>query len=417
MSLHLGVLSRPANFHAEKWSSALARAGARVTLFTLDAPTPVVGVEVVSLPTAVRWGGRYRYPAYALSAGALRRALQHHGVHVLHPLHLTPFGTWAVQAGLRPVVAAAMGADVLEYPRHRPLADFARTWRERELQHSPLQLARAWAMNRFYRQQVARVIRRADLLTGDNQPLVDAMITHFGAPPARTRLLRWGLEPERFAPARGGPERGALEARVRQQFGIAPHRRVLLSPRGANALYQADIVLEAFERLLTQHSALLEGHHLLMLGAGYDVSASVAERAAALAQRHPNFSFVPEQLPRQLIYDLWALTDVFVSAPVYDGYSAAVAEGRFAGAIPVVNAIAGNLEILTHAQNAWFVHPFAPQLLTEALVEVVQRRAELQPRFAQLNREWVAQHSLLQPNAARLLTWADALWRGLPLPD
>lgn len=409
--MHLGVLSRPSNFHAEKWASALARVGARVTLFTLDAPVDVPGVEVVQLPPPITWGGRYRYPSYLLTSAELYRQLRRRRVDVLHPLHLTPFGTWAVQSGFAPTIAAAMGADVLEYPPQRGLAAFERTWREAERQQSAAQRWRAWLLNRYYRRQVARVIACADLITGDNLPLVEAMRDWFGAPTDRLRLLRWGLEPERFA------NDAETQARVRARFGIAPHRRVVLSPRGANALYQGDVILGAFEVLFERQPERLADLHVLMLGAGYEVSAEVRRRAEVLAARVPNFSFVAEQVPRQVVYDLWSVTDVFLSAPVYDGYSAAVAEGRYVGAIPVVNDIPGNREVITHGENGWIVEPFTIEGLTAALAEVIERRVELRTRFAPLNRAWIEQHSLLDRNAARLVTWADALRRGLRVPD
>ncbi len=409
--MHLGVLSRPSNFHAEKWASALARVGARVTLLTLDAPTAVAGVEVVQLKPPIVWGGRYRYPSYGLTSAALYQQLRRRGIDVLHPLHLTPFGTWAVQSGFTPTIAAAMGADVLEYPPRRGLEAFERTWREADRQHSAAQRWRAWLLNRYYRRQVAQVIARADLLTGDNLPLVEAMRDWFGAPMGKLRLLRWGLEPDRFA------SDADTQARVRERFGIAPHRRVVLSPRGANALYQGDVILGAFEALFERRLERLADLHVIMLGAGYEVSSEVRRRAEALAAREANFSFVADQMPRQMVYDLWSVTDVFLSAPVYDGYSAAVAEGRYAGAIPVVNDIPGNREVITHGENGWIVDPFTVEGLTGALAEVIDRRAELRAQFGPRNRAWIEQHSLLDRNAARLVTWADALRRGLPVPD
>lgn len=405
--IHLAVLSRPSNFHAEKWAQALAGQGARVTLFTLDAPTEVPGVEVVQIAPPVSWRGQYRYPSYALTARELGRQLKRHAVDVVHPLHLTPFGSWAIWSSAKPVIAAAMGADVLEYPPNKDAQKTTRTWREAELQRSAAQQLKAHLLNRFYRHQVSEVIRQADLLTGDNQPLVDAMCDWFGAPAEKVRLLRWGLEPERFSFSE------ATQAKVRAEFDIAPHRRILLSPRGANALYHGDVLIEAFTKLLTNHGEEFDGLHVLMLSAGYSVSDEVRAAAQALTSRVPNFTFVEEQLPRQTVYDIWSLVDLFVSAPAYDGYSAAVAEGRYAGAVPVVNAIPGNLEIITHRENGWITAPFTADQLTEDLRMLVANIDEWKTRVAASNRTWIEQHSLLHVNAAILVGWAEAL-RGAP---
>lgn len=406
--MHVGVLSQPSNFHAEKWSRALARAGARVTLFTLDRGGLAMsdttdGVRVVNLRPAVAWGGRYRYPSYYLSAPALRRALAHHGVDVLHPLHLTPFGTWALQTGFRPVVAAAMGADVLEYPPALAhLGPEVRTWRQADPSHNPLLRWQERLRNRFYRTQVHKVIHQSALVTGDNQPLVDAMLDWFGADPAKTRLLRWGLEPELLA------HTPALRAAVRAQWGIPPGARVVFSPRGANAVYQADRILAAIARLLPDPA--FGGYFFLVLGAGYSLARDVQAMADRLGRDYPTqFRFVPQQIPRHAVYQLWAAVDAFISAPIYDGYSAAIAEGRYVGAIPIVNAIPGNLEIITDGYNGRVVAPFTPDRLVEVLRELDADFDRYRAEFAPRNRAWIEQHSLLSVNAARWLGWAEAV--------
>ncbi len=404
--LHIGILSLPSNFHCEKWARALARAGARVTVFSFEEGEIAgpEGVRCVQLRAPLVWRGRYRYPSYWLARHELRRALIAHQVDVLHPLHLTPFGSWAVWSGFRPIIAAAMGADVLEYP---PDAEHlqggsVRTWRQAEVQQSAVQKLRARLLNRFYRARVQEVVRRADLLTGDNMPLVDALRNWFGAAPEKARLLRWGLEPELL------DAEEATRTAVRAEYNIAPGARVVLSPRGANALYQADIIVESIEELLRSGPA---GYHYILLGAGYDAAAPVLQRAQRLAAQHANFTFTPQQLQRLQVYRLWSIVDIFISAPIYDGYSAAVAEGRYVGAIPVVNDIPGNTEIIAHLENGIIVSPFASQQLTSAMLDVYQNYEAYKARFAVKNRAWILEHSVLQKNAAQLVSWAAEVFQ------
>lgn len=407
--MHIGILSLPGNFHCEKWARALAKAGAEVTVFSFEGSKNFEGttVKTVELPPSVVWNGRYRYPSYYLSAARLRYALERNRVEVLHPLHLTPFGSWGAWSGFRPMIAAAMGADVLEYPpdaNHLRQTN-VRTWREADVLQSAWAKLKARWLNRFFRARVQEVLTYADIVTGDNMPLVDAIRDWFRVDPGKIRLLRWGLEPELLEANEA--TRNAMRAR----FNIAPGVRVVLSPRGANAFYQADIIIAAFEELLQRGPA---GYHYIMLGTGYDLAGGVLQQATRLEQQFRNFTFVREQLPRLDVYKLWSVADVFISAPVYDGYSAAVAEGRYVGAIPVLNAIPGNTEIIQHGHNGILVDPFTPKQLVAALQDVHQHFEAYKAAFAPRNRAWILEHSVLHHNAAKLLTWAEEALQRYP---
>jgi len=197
---HIGLLPLPGNFHCRKWAHALARAGAAVTVFSPEADA---GLDVVQIPPPVRWGGRYRYPSYLLSAQALRQTLLQRGVDVLHPLHVTPFGFWGALTGVRPMVVAALGADILEYPpRLSEQPELAqRNWAATQ-QEGQLGRLLFYAKNRFYRRTVAWTLRHADHITADNQALAHAMTNWFGVPASKITLLRWGVDEAdmRFSP-------------------------------------------------------------------------------------------------------------------------------------------------------------------------------------------------------------------------
>lgn len=380
--MHIGVLSVPSNFHCRKWAGALAQAGAQVSVFSFERGE-IPGVEVVQLPAPVRWAGRYRYPNYFFKARALHRALLRHGVTLLHPLHLTPFGSWGHWSGFRPTLPAAMGADVFDF---RPGAHGV-TWGGHR---GPIH-------RRFFRARVREVLRSACHLTADNRALVDALVDGFQVPREKITLLRWGLDPETLlvTPA----EIHALCSRLQLPVGA----RVLLSPRGLLPVYQPEIVLPA---LLAVAESFGPNEFAVVLGAGYGVPDNLRPIVEKI-RAHPKIRLVEAQLNRADVAALWALTDVFLSAPAYDGYSAAVAEGRYVGAVPVVNAIPGNLEVIAHGANGIVVEPFTPAHLVAALRHTWAQRQRLKARFAPLNRTWVEAHSLLRPAAERFLALAE----------
>jgi glycosyltransferase involved in cell wall biosynthesis len=170
-------------------------------------------------------------------------------------------------------------------------------------------------------------------------------------------------------------------------------------------IYQADGVLDAFAALLADGVPQREGVALVMLGAGYAPSPHLAARAHSLAEQYPGlFVFHTQQLSPTEMAGLWHLADVLVNVPIFDGYSAALSEARYMGAIPVVNAIAAHHELLRHGHNALFVpQPFTPAQLAHTLAEALAQREALQARFWAANRQWVKQYANLANNAQEFL--------------
>ncbi len=419
--MHIGLLNDPNNFHTQKWGKALCDAGAKVTVFSFDADKHG-GLPSVQVPTA-SLKQEYNYFSYLRSGPELCTALNAAGVDLVNALNITPFGVWAASAGARPLIASAMGADILEYPprKLRNLSPGARSWDNIEGSHQPHVKLKERLKRQYFRRKVSRTLRKADLITGDNRVLVNAVRDWFGIPEEKIRLLRWGVEPELLVPDENEGRK------LRDRFGIQQGATVILSPRGAKAIYQADLILEAFAQLLeaNKKETIAVGSeisssgrpprglpfHFIMLSAGYEVSRKVKDKAQYLSQRHPNFTFVDEMMDRKEIAQLWHLVDIFISAPVYDGYSASLAEGRYTGAIPVVNPIPGNLELIQHGENGWVTSPFTPTQLAKDLTTILKNKTQLKAKFQVKNREWIEEHSLVKQNAKLFLGWAEELLR------
>ncbi len=397
--MRIAVLSDPNNFHTQKWAKALLSAGAEVIVMSYDA---YLGTELQTLQLQPPIGrqGNYSYLDYLQGGNVLREALAVHRIDVLNPLNVTPFAVWAQRSGFHPTVACAFGADILEYPPTGVLspADAGRVWESLDV--APRRTTRwliAWK-RRFFRKRVAAALAHADLVTGDNQFLVDSMRDWFGIATSKLQVLRWGVEPALFETA------PATLAALRARFGIQPGQCVVLSPRGAKPIYQTDIILEAFELCLAQGC---KNTVFIQLGAGYAVAPAIGATARKLAALYPNFQFVAEALTREELHALWQLVDVFVSAPVYDGYSAALAEGRYAGAIPVVNDIPAHQELIVHQENGWICTPFTASQLAKDLSHICTQVDVYQAIFAPRNRDWILEHSLIADNARRFLALVE----------
>ncbi len=394
--MHIAVLCDPCNFHTQKWTKGLLATGVKVTVFSFwEGELP--GAECVRIAPAYAPGGRITYASYLQSGERLARELKARQVDLLNPINITPFGVWGHRSGFRPLVNVAMGADILEYPPEQDQLAFpeARLW-ESNNPKSPmglrkLVLDRKWA---FFRRQVQAALDASDLITGDNRVLTQAMQQWFGVPKKKVKLHRWGIEPELFETSED--ERRAL----RQQYGVRDWQRVVLSPRGMKPIYQGDRILEAFSLLL---KAGVRDLKFIMLSAGYDIPPEVDTRARTLASQFENFYYVPGLLPREAVIKLWTLTDAFVNAPVYDGFSNALSEGRYVGAIPFYNDIPAHREVMRDGQNGRLVDPFTPELLADTLRETMENYDSWHERFAANNRAWILQNAHLETNMQRFV--------------
>ena len=396
--MRIAILSDPTNFHTQKWSTALAAAGAEISVISYN-EGHIPGVNCIRIP----FKGKFSYLNYLQGGKELLRVLKQEKIDLLNPMNITPFGVWATKSGFHPVIQSAMGADILEFPpklSQSPILK-ARSWDNAEGRSISTQGLKYRAKRRFYRNQVKEALMAANMITGDNQYLLDKMQEWFGVPEEKMKLLRWGVEPELFKTSE------VQEQALRKQFGIEPNQHVVLSPRGARAIYQGDIILEAFERMLIAGCKA----KLIMFSAGYEVSGSINEKAKSLESRFRNFMFVREQLPRETVYQFWNLVDVFISAPVYDGYSAALAEGRYIGAIPIINNIPANTELIQHQVNGWICDPFDAETLSTDILSVLRDIQAYKKTFSASNRNWIEANSLLTESAKSFILWANELIR------
>lgn len=388
--MHIAVLSDPSNFHTQKWVYALKKTGIQVSVFSFfDHQIP--GVHCVKIEPEYTIRGRLTYGSYLYTTEALRKALVAHKVDIVNPINITPFGVWATRTGVKPVVSIAMGADILEYgpkPADRIPAD--RVWNSKQIDKTGLLDKAVYGLKwRQFRKYVKQALDDSDLITGDNLQLIKAMKDWFGIPQGKLRLNRWGIEEALFQ------QNASRQTALRKRFAIRDWQRIIVSPRGLKPVYQGDLILDAFERLVKRG---MRDAKLILLSAGYDVPPSWESRARQLHQQFDNFHYESGLIDREDICQLWSIADAVISIPVYDGYSNSLSEARYAGAIPIVNKIPAHQEILEHDVHGWMVDPLSPEHLADAILTLMGDMDTYKDRYAQANRPWILQHASLSTN-------------------
>ncbi len=389
--MQIGLVGSPRDIHLRRWGQALARAGAEVWVLGLEKP-PGDAIEregmihlrgEAPLPYVVVGKGLERptYLDFFRWRGALGNVLRRHAVSVAHPIHLSPYGVWVYLSGFRPYVPFAMGAEI-EYT----------VWGRAHVQRG------FWTSHPILtplRQHLLPTLLRptldnAALILADNYTICENIkmlsknkkLLEIPAGVWHAREVRALSDPTQVAALYGSKTSWVL------------------SPRGLTRFYQADYILQGFA------SYWEGGGHLglILLSNLYLAEKNVLEILKNIQKKFSEkVKSISTLLGPHEMEKLWQEVVAFVSAPSYDGYSYSVAEGRLAGAIPLLSAIPGNLEIATHAYNALLVHPFTPENLANTLHTLEKNLPTLQETFAPRNQKWIQHFSDIDRHAKLFL--------------
>lgn len=344
------VLAHGPSVHTRRWVAALAARGHTLRLLTVH-PAEGLAVEtrVIGLPLPWR---ALRYVSARGAVSAEARAFRP-DVTVAH--FLPNYGFLAALAGVRPLLLACWGSDLLV-----------------NATRSPLHRARA----RF-------TLSRADLVHVDARVLADAA-RQLGAPEERIWTRAWGVDTEALRPVRSWKDR---------RGGAGDALRILWT-RVLEPLYDPETLLGGLAVLARRglaYSATMAGDGPLRLGL------MARARDLKIADRVRFEGWVGESRLRELL----ASNAVYVSVSRSDSTSQSLLEAMAAGLLPVVSDIPGNREWVTHRRSGLLVPTGDPEALAAALLEAAE--ADGAPAMAEAARATVVRRAHLADTLDELL--------------
>ena len=233
-----------------------------------------------------------------------RRLLREANPDVVHA-HWMPIAALSLLYGASPLVVSGWGSDVFR-------ATPAQRW--------------AWRA----------VVRQADMIAGSSAALLDEL-QRLGAPRERTAILNWGVDLTAFSVP--------TESRqaVRERLGL-PAGPLILSPRSSGDVYNADVVVRAFERVAAKREdvslAVLRAH---------------AEGHGLGRIRFPDRVHLIDEVPYEAMADYYRAADVCVSMATSDSSPRSVWEAMACGCPCVLSDIAWVHELIVDQQHALVV--------------------------------------------------------------
>jgi len=345
--IHLCLLGDATSPHIQRWAREMRARQYRVSLVTAR-PAPIDGVEQHAL-RPVR-----RSAQWLLRAGEARRAIENLAPDIVHAHYTTSYGYLGARAGRHPLVMTAWGSDLLVTPHSNPWMRWLTGW----------------------------TLRRADLLTGDSQSLVDA--AHGYHPTAPVHCIHWGVDLARFAPVPWDAKPG---------FEI-------VSLRSWEPNYNIPTIIEAAAQLRARQPTLPV--HLHLLGGGSQETALREQVARLGLSQMVTFH---GRLDDAGMARVLARCKVSVSVPTQDATSVSVLESMACGLAVVATQLQANAQWL---DSRWLVPDRDSTALADTLNALAQESATAQTT-GQRNAALIQREGDRQLQMDRM----DALYRQL----
>ncbi len=188
-----------------------------------------------------------------------------------------------------------------------------------------------------------RTARLPDLTIGISDAVREWAVTTGGAPAAKSRVVRYGIDATPFAELD--------RERARAELGIEPDARVVLCPARLDPQKNHGMLLRAFERVHRE-----QPDAVLLLAGGRQLGSEVYERDLhALADLIEVDGAVRWLGVRSDMRRLLAACDVVALASDWEGFGLALLEAMAAGRPVVATAVGGVPEVVSDGETGILV--------------------------------------------------------------
>jgi L-malate glycosyltransferase len=301
-------------------------------------------------------GTRVPFVRRFLFAPAIGRLARRLDVDLVHAHYLLPYGYWAAEAGVHPLVMSPWNTDIYTYGRER-------------------RRGRRW---------VRKAIEAGDEFVVSSLGNAEETV-RLGANPDRVHRIVWYVDLRPF-----GPEKRVED--LAERFGWPAGSIVVLSLRNYRPNTNLDVLLRAFARV---RKKVPEVRLVLAARGGWtreETEALIHE--LALGDSVAMHFAAPDELP-----ELCASADIGVSIASTDATPASMIESMASG-LPMLMGEAITIdEWITQGEGGEVVHPRDEDAVTAALLKLL-RDPELRRRYGERNERVVRERLAKPPGEA-----------------
>jgi len=253
---------------------------------------------------------------------------------IIHAFFLTHCGYVAARAGARPLIASALGSDVLYHPERAFL----------------------------YKMFLQYVLGKADVITSDAETCSKAMMK-YGANGKRIVTVPFGIDLGKYTI----PEDGAKETAM------------ILSSRNLEPLYNIDLILDAMAVVVAE----IPEAKIYIAGKGSQ-RAGLEKKTEELGIQG-SVIFL-DYLDDRKMAGYYKRASVFVSVPSSDATAQSLLEAMASGCFPVVSDLPANREWVKNGGNGFVIPVLDPTVLGNSIL-IALKNPELGKKARAMNIE------------------------------
>jgi glycosyltransferase involved in cell wall biosynthesis len=213
-------------------------------------------------------------------------------------------------------------------------------------------------------------LRAADRVIAVSEHIAEQAI-QLGVHPARIRVIRSGVDTDRFRP-RDRPS-------ARQRLDLSPRAKVILFVGNLEPRKQVDVLL----RVMAQVGDQMPEARLIVVGSGE--SAGAHDQTAALASLARELGITDRvrfvgRLPDERLLDAYAAADVFALPSSSEAQGIVALEAMACGLPVVASGVGGLLGTVDQGKTGFLVPPADVHALARRILEVLcdaQRQAAM----------------------------------------
>lgn len=235
---------------------------------------------------------------------------------------------------------------------------------------------------------VHTALRNAEVVATNAPGLEESWAERTELDPSLFYFFAWGVDAPFLA-----TRNEAMERRLIERCGLAPHKTLVLSPRIARKEYRPATILEAWRVLRPEKAQLV----MLRAGAPEDEWNALQQGAPA------DVRFIDEWLTPPEMAALYAMSRATVSVPTTDLLALSILEAMACGSVPVVaplkvyaSAVTGLYEETRHRGRGYVLPETDADALADGMARVLELSADEHATIAKHNRAVVARHFVFE---------------------
>lgn len=338
--------------HSQRFAEFFADRGHKVHIITYRvvgnfAENQNIQIYKIKVPKIVQLLP-YKY-SYANIMG-VRKLIHKINPDIVHGHYISSSGLYTILAGNYPKVLSAWGSDIFV----------------------------GCKISRIIKFIVNLALRYADIITTTSKTMKIELMHMFNIDPNKIHAFSWGIDLRLF-------HRDYAEEvkRLKEKIKISEDSPVILSSRHMKPVYRIHHLIDAIPDVIKYYPECV---FILLKGWGdsnYEEKTKLKAKELGISD---NIRFVSKQLTPEKMAVYLNASDIMISIPSSDQFSACILEGMACGVIPIV----GNLEVynerLVDKENAFFVNPENPKEIAEKIIYCIEH-PEVKEKFYIINKK------------------------------